>query len=122
MAQAGFPELRHAERLAKLLDSRYGLPGTPLRFGWDGLLGLIPVVGDLATALPGLYYLYLARRWGLGWGVYLGILVNVGLDFLVGAVPVVGDLLDFGFRANQRSVRLLRQGLARRRRDGDGEP
>ncbi|WP_246672910.1 MULTISPECIES: DUF4112 domain-containing protein [unclassified Mesorhizobium] len=35
--------------LAVLLDSRWRLPATPIRFGLDALVGLVPVLGDAAT-------------------------------------------------------------------------
>lgn len=53
--------LRRVRRVAMLLDSAFTLPGTRLRFGWDGLLGLIPGA-DLLTAVPAFYILFEARR------------------------------------------------------------
>ena len=41
--------LRWVERVARLMDSQFQLPGTRFRFGLDPLLGLIPVVGDLSS-------------------------------------------------------------------------
>ena len=35
------------DALATLLDSALVIPGTGIRFGLDGLIGLFPVVGDL---------------------------------------------------------------------------
>jgi len=36
-------------------------------------------------------------------------LVNVAIEGIVGAVPFLGDAFDVAFRANRRSVRLLRE-------------
>jgi hypothetical protein len=47
--------LRRIRVLANLLDNQIGIPGTNIRLGWDGLLGLIPGVGDLATGLLSAY-------------------------------------------------------------------
>jgi hypothetical protein len=41
------------------------------------------------------------------------MLGNLGFDALVGLVPVVGDLLDIGYKANRRNLRLLRRHFAR---------
>src|SRR5262249_20337930 len=44
--------LKRLEAMAKLLDVAFILPGTNIRYGIDGIIGLIPVVGDIiATAL-----------------------------------------------------------------------
>ena len=37
--------------LKRWLDEAFRVPGTNLRFGWDPLIGLVPWVGDLLTAL-----------------------------------------------------------------------
>ena len=42
--------LRRVEQLAYWLDDRYRLPGTRFRIGVDGLVGLIPGVGDAVTS------------------------------------------------------------------------
>ena len=35
------------EALARLMDGAFVLPGTTIRFGLDGIIGLIPVAGDM---------------------------------------------------------------------------
>src|SRR5438128_11956101 len=45
--------LARLDALAQLLDVAFILPGTNVRYGIDGLIGLIPVVGDTTpTARP----------------------------------------------------------------------
>jgi len=49
---AGTREAAAAERLRTLaywLDDRFRVPGTNWRFGMDGLMGLLPGIGDLAA-------------------------------------------------------------------------
>jgi hypothetical protein len=41
--------LERLEALAKLLDSSFFVPGTNIRMGLDGVIGLVPVVGDLIS-------------------------------------------------------------------------
>lgn len=103
--------LRRLDRVARLLDSCVRVPFTPLRFGIDGAVGLVPVVGDAAAAALSLYPVVEARRLGFRAPTILRMLGNVALDAVVGAIPVVGDLFDFGFKANQRNVELLRARL-----------
>ena len=99
--------VRHrVELLAKLLDSQFRLPGTNFRFGWDGLIGLLPGA-DLLTTLPSLYILFEARRAKMPLRVLLAMLGNILLDGIIGLIPLVGDLFDFAFKANLRNARLF---------------
>jgi len=99
--------LARLRRLAGLFDSAFGIPGTRFRIGWDGIVGLIPGVGDAIGLAPLAYYFLLVRRHRLGFSVYPRLLANQGIDFLVGAIPVLGDLFDLSFKANLRNARLL---------------
>lgn len=82
--------MREIERLANRLDACYTVPGTKIQFGWDGLIGLVPVVGDTLTTLPQIYLLYKARKLELGWFLTLRMLLNIAINWAVGSVPVVG--------------------------------
>jgi hypothetical protein len=99
------------EALAKLLDVAFILPGTNIRYGIDGLIGLIPVVGDIITTAISLWLVREARALGAPWYLTARMLGNVAVDGVVGIVPFVGDAFDVMFRANMRNVRLLRRWL-----------
>jgi Domain of unknown function (DUF4112) len=99
------------EALAKLLDIAFVLPGTNVRYGIDGIIGLIPIVGDLVTTAIQLWVVREARALGAPWHLTARMLGNVALDGVVGIVPVVGDAFDVMFRANIRNVRMLRKWL-----------
>jgi len=104
--------LAELEFVARLLDDRFRIPGTSIRFGLDGLLGLVPGIGDGATALVSLYLVL--RAWSLGVPprVLGRMLVNVLLDSAVGSVPVLGDVFDVAFKSNRRNLELLRRHLS----------
>ncbi len=93
-------------RLARLMDSSIRLPGG-FRIGADGLIGLVPVAGDLAAAGVSLYIVTEAARAGVPASVLLRMVLNVAVDALIGAVPVLGDLFDVAFKANLRNARLM---------------
>lgn len=106
--------LERFARLSHLLDRQFSLPGVPFRFGLDGVVGLIPVVGDAVTGLMGLYALKIASDHKLPWHVHGRILWNVGVDTVIGAIPLVGDLFDFAFHAHAKNRRILERHIARR--------
>jgi hypothetical protein len=108
--------LARLDALAKLLDVAFILPGTRIRYGIDGLIGLIPVVGDIITTAISLWLVREARALGAPWHVTSRMLANVALDGLVGMVPLVGDAFDVMFRANVRNVRLLRRWMEKQPR------
>ncbi|MCU0893613.1 MAG: DUF4112 domain-containing protein [Rhodospirillales bacterium] len=99
--------IRRLERLAGLLDSRFRIPGTSFRFGWDGIIGLIPGIGDAAGAACSAYIVVEAARLGAPRHVILRMLANMGIDAALGLIPLVGDLFDAGYKANRRNVELL---------------
>lgn len=99
------------EAIAKLLDVAFILPGTNIRYGIDGLIGLIPVIGDIITTAISLWLVREARALGAPWYITARMLGNVAVDGVVGMVPFAGDAFDVMFRANMRNVRLLRRWL-----------
>ncbi len=103
--------LARLEAIAKLLDIAFVLPGTNIRYGIDGLIGLIPVVGDIITTAISLWLVQEARALGAPWHVTARMIGNVAVDGVVGMVPFAGDAFDVMFRANMRNVRLLRRWL-----------
>jgi hypothetical protein len=101
--------LARLEALAKLLDIAFILPGTKIRYGIDGILRLIPVVGDLIASALSLWLVREARMLGAPWYLTARMLANVALEGTVGMVPIAGDAFDVMFRANIRNMRLLRR-------------
>ena len=99
------------EALAKLLDVAFILPGTKVRYGIDGLIGLIPVVGDVIATALSLWLVREARALGAPWHVTARMLGNVALQGTVGTVPLAGDAFDVLYRANMRNARILRRWL-----------
>ena len=106
--------LARLEAIAKLLDVAFILPGTKVRYGIDGIIGLIPVVGDILAAALSLWVVREARALGAPWHITARMLGNVAIQGMAGAVPVAGNAFDVLFRANMRNARLLRRWLERR--------
>ncbi len=93
--------------LADMMDNRFTIPGTGVRFGLDSILGLVPVAGDTAGTLISAYIVVEAARMGVSPWTLARMILNLMIDWLIGIVPGIGDLLDVGFKANQRNLRLL---------------
>ncbi|MGD1954991.1 MAG: DUF4112 domain-containing protein [Sphingomonadales bacterium] len=101
------PDIARVAQLAHLLDSQFRLPVLGFSFGLDGLIGLIPVVGDLFGAGVGMYLFWVALRLGARKRILLQILCNVLFDAVIGLIPVVGDIADFANKANAKNAALL---------------
>ena len=101
--------LARLDALAKLLDIAFILPGTNIRYGIDGIINLIPVVGDIITTAISLWLVREARALGAPWHVTTRMLANVAVQGVAGIVPVAGDAFDVMFRANVRNVQMLKR-------------
>ena len=103
--------LNRIRRVSKMMDSQFRIPGTGIQFGMDGLIGLIPGVGDIATAAVPVWILYEAHRAGVSRTTISRMAANVAVDAVVGMVPVLGDLFDVYWKANLKNLRLLEKEL-----------
>jgi len=93
--------------IAQLLDSRYRVPGTQIRFGLDPVLDLIPGIGDLVSPIFALLVIVQGLRQRVPKVILLRMLFNALIDALIGAVPLVGAVGDVFWRANLRNLDLL---------------
>ena len=100
---------RRIARISRILDDLIEVPGTGRRIGVDPVLGLVPVVGDAASALASLWVIAEAARFRLPRIVLARMVLNATVDLLVGAIPLVGDLFDFAAKANSRNLELFRR-------------
>ena len=99
------------EAMEKLLERAFTLPGTSYKFGFDVVLDLIPVIGDIAAAAMGAWIVWEARNLGMSKWHIARMSGNVGFDFLLGAIPWVGAIPDFFFRSNSRNLKIVKRWL-----------
>lgn len=104
-------EIEKLEKLARLMDSQFGVPGTNIRMGLDSILGVIPGIGDTATMLVSVYIIHRARQHGAHPALLSRMGYNVFVDWLIGLVPFFGDIFDVGWKANKKNVELLKAHL-----------
>lgn len=105
--------LDRIRRVARLMDARYGIPFTRYRIGLDGLVGLIPGVGDTVGLAVSGWMIAEAVRAGAQRRTIARMAGNAMIDWAVGSVPVAGDLFDFAFKSHQRNAALLAADLER---------
>jgi hypothetical protein len=103
---------RNVRALARFLDNSISIPGTDWRFGFDAVVGLVPVVGDLIGGSLSAYILLEAARAEVPILTLARMLANVGIDTLVGSVPALGDVFDAVWKSNMKNVALLERHLA----------
>jgi hypothetical protein len=107
-----------ARVLADLLDQRFTIPGTSIRFGLDPIIGLIPGIGDLVSNLTGSVILFLAAQLGLPKIALLRMAMNIAINAAIGSIPGFGDVFSIWFRSNVKNAALLERYARGRTRRG----
>jgi hypothetical protein len=103
--------LQRIRKIANLLDTAIGIPGTKFRIGLDPILGLIPGGGDLIAALISAYMIYLATRFRLEKEEIGKMVGNVAIETIFGSIPLIGDIFDAYYKANIRNLEILENHL-----------
>ena len=88
----------------------------PVSIGLDGLIGLIPGLGDVVTNIVSGLIIMRALQHGVHRAAILRMLLNLGIDTAVGSIPVVGDFFDFAYKANTRNIQIYRESLSGERK------
>jgi len=95
------------DALSHLLDDFIRIPGTPIRFGLDGIVGFVPGIGDILGGLASTILIVAAWVRGVPKVTVARMVMNVAIETAVGSLPIVGNLFDIGWRANRRNYKLL---------------
>lgn len=97
--------------VARVMDSLFVIPGTRIRLGFDAILGLVPVAGDLLAQAIATYIIWEAHQLGVSKLTLLRMFGNTLIDTVIGSIPIAGDAFDVAFRANMKNLRLLQRHL-----------
>ena len=102
-------ELCRVDWFTRILDTKFVIPGTKIRFGLDFLLGFVPGIGDtISLGLSGVLIATMAKH-GASGRLVVRMLINVLVDAIVGAVPFLGNVFDLFFKANSRNLVLMQE-------------
>ena len=104
-------KLKSLDKLAWLLDSSIPIPGTSRTIGLDGIIGLVPGIGDAFAGMLSGYIIIKAIIMGLPIFVIGQMVVNMVIEGVIGVIPFFGDIFDFIFKSNRRNVRLMQNYL-----------
>ena len=107
--------------LALIMDDFLGFPGTKFRFGLDPIIGLLPGIGDVASAIISALALVYAARYGVPKILLTRMATNILVNELVGIIPGLGDAFSFWFKSNVRNYELLRRYSAAPERSRRGD-
>ncbi len=99
-----------------LLDEAFRIPGTNIRFGIDGIIGLVPGLGDVLAGILSLVIPFAGWVRGVPYVTLLRMFANVAIGVLVGSIPLIGDAFDIFWKANRRNYGLLTRCLSQPRR------
>ena len=113
------PDLKEMDILAKVLDDLVTIPGTNIGIGLDGIIGLVPGIGDTLTTTVASVVMIDAVRHQVPINVLLRMALNLVVDTALGYVPFIGDAADFAHRANRKNYKLLAAAVAEGRQTED---
>ena len=95
-----------------LLDEAFIIPGTSIRFGIDGIIGLVPGLGDVLAGILSLLIPLAAWVRGVPYITLVRMLTNVSIGLLIGTIPILGDAFDIFWKTNRRNYYLLTRSIA----------
>ncbi|PYI52367.1 MAG: DUF4112 domain-containing protein [Verrucomicrobia bacterium] len=107
--------------LALIMDEFLRFPGTKIRFGLDPIIGLLPGIGDVSSAIISAVALIHAARYGVPKILLARMATNILINELVGIIPGLGDAFSFWFKSNVRNYQLLRRYSAAPTRSRKGD-
>jgi hypothetical protein len=93
--------------LSHVLDDFIKVPGTSIRFGLDGIMGVVPGIGDILGGIASCIIIIAAWIRGVPYVTVTRMVANVAIEVVVGSIPILGDAFDIAWRANRRNYALL---------------
>jgi Domain of unknown function (DUF4112) len=102
------------EWLAWLMDESISIG--PWKIGLDGLVGLIPGIGDMTGAAVSSFIILRAAQNGIARSAVIRMVINVAMDSVLGGLPLFGDIFDLAYKSNIRNLQIYREAVRGERR------
>jgi Domain of unknown function (DUF4112) len=93
--------------VAVVMDELIAFPNTKFKFGLDPIIGLVPGIGDTASAFVSALVLIQAARRGVPKILLARMSLNILINEIVGIIPGLGDAFSFWFKSNKRNYQLF---------------
>jgi hypothetical protein len=103
-------------RFEVLLDEAFRVPGLGMRFGIDGIIGLVPGLGDVLAGILSLVIPVAAWIRGVPYVTLARMAANLAIGVAVGAIPIAGDAFVILWKVNRRNYLLMARHLGEPRR------
>lgn len=100
-------EVQKLRTVSDILDNQFEIPGTDYRVGIDPIIGLVPMLGDVLTALCSTYIISKGYMLGMPNDKTIKMVTNVIIDFGAGTIPFIGDIIDLGIKCNHANVNMI---------------
>ncbi len=99
--------VKFAKYISELLDNKFEFLG--VKFGFDPLIGSIPLVGDVMPIMVSLYFIWIGIKLKIPKNRILEMCINTLVDVLVGLIPVIGDYFDIVYRGHYKNFLVISQ-------------
>ncbi|MFL5783516.1 MAG: DUF4112 domain-containing protein [Bacteriovoracaceae bacterium] len=107
--------LQRLKILSVLMDSKFEGP-LGIRFGLDGIVGFVPVVGDIITTLVSFSILVTAAQMGATPSTLIRMAWNILFENLIDMIPIFGNFFDIWWQSNNLNITLLEEQLTHPRK------
>lgn len=97
--------LTAVRKITKLLETKFSI--WKFKFGIDPLLGLIPGIGDVISAMLSFYIVFVVILHKISPLKIIRMVFNIGFDLVIGSIPLIGDALDFVIKPNIKNLAIL---------------
>lgn len=95
--------------VSRLLDTIFVFPGTRIRFGFEPIIGLVPILGNQATSLMSAALLYRSVQHRLPKIALVRMALNILVNGVVGMVPFFGAIFVLWYKPNIRNYKILQR-------------
>ena len=92
------------------MDSKFTGP-FGFKFGLDGLIGLIPFVGDFISTAISVYIILQGAKVGCAPSTIFRMGLNILIENLADMFPLFGNVFDFLWKSNNKNIELIENHL-----------